>query len=273
MSSVIDAAFENSFDDYAEVADSVKWKLRLLTVEYIFRIIRTTTFSQEVRKLLGCDTKVITKLKKEVLSNGRIMRDLKLYMLQRSINYKGSCGLQVSATDKRLFLKLAKYKREQMAKWCSHCVYTNKELDDLVIYCWKETETHTRKFVYRKMRFIFTYTHNTVEDICHLLKVEMMEKLLFDFHNLKTELHAKNFAKQVIRNLGQNFIEANATQKNTVLVTESEKSPEFNHLIKTLSLDFNGGVNNIADTKTYSHDNLLTFLSVFKFRSRITSSE
>lgn len=269
MSSVIDAVFEKCLDSYGSVPDSVKWKIRLLTTDYTFRIIKTTTFSQEVRKLLGCDTKAITKLKKEILSNGKIMRDLKLYLLQRSIDYKGKCGLDISPTDRRIFSKMAKYKQDQLAKWCQHCVYTNKELDDLIVYCWKITEVRTRKFVYRKMRFIFTYTHHTVEDICHLLKVQMMEKLLFDFHNLKSELHAKNFANQIIRNMGHNFIESNATQKNTVLVTEGEKSPEFNHLIKTLSLDFNGGENNISDTRSYTNDNLLTFLSVFKFRSRI----
>lgn len=229
-----------NLDGYWELPGKLQWNIMRSSIDYIFKFIGATDFRNELRKY--SDSQDIVKVQRNIISKGFLTKDLKIHLLRRSL------GLNAEnlGESNKIFNKLSSEQVLKLRKLAEGAILNKKELDDLLLLCIEECRVYMRKFVNKKMKFLMKTKTHTLEDICNLLFLECLQSLLFVYPRFKSELHAVNTMKTIIKNVGKNYIETHTRQKRNhysdshTIKVQSLYAKDSQEILNNLYADSNG---------------------------------
>lgn len=189
------------------------------TVQYVFRFRSASAYKKLFENVVGEKTRVID-LRRSLLSDGYVMKNLKLYLYYTHINRKQdpsdvSRAFHVKARDRYLYKALSVETRSHFArlKTEGRNAMTLYGFDQALTGGLASVRDYTRKFVHRKMRFIMTSQSQEVHDIAAHLEIDGMQAVMFFYPNIESNEHLINIMKRTIHNSGINYIDKFTTEK------------------------------------------------------------
>lgn len=182
---------------------------------FIFRAINASQFTKHLKEVYNLDSKACLEVRTSINNNGYIMMHVKPYLFK--------C-FKEDIQEKKKYMPIAvkygvKEKDAQLVKYMDRDVY--EKLDPLKEYMalspmklkhfmeknYKTLYTYTSKYVYRKMRFLFSSANGVSDvDLIHDCILHGYMHLLLAYPKILKELHALNICKRAIHNHGMNII-------------------------------------------------------------------
>jgi hypothetical protein len=180
----------------------------------------------------GLSRKEANAFREAVLWDGYIMRNLKLWLFRchrRGLTRKEGLALckkfGLKKDDAKAYYYYLRYVKKSMPKIYSLC-YSPKKFEAWMAECIEEVNTFTMKFVYKKLKFVFSGQGLKAEDIAMDLYLKGMQALCFYMPRVETREHAVNIIKKVIANHGKNIIGKNTTQKAGRIIAQHDGTDE-----------------------------------------------
>lgn len=208
---IIDTLAESSFSKELKPTELVK--IRRVSFAFLFRVITNKQFIDKLEVLVDSRSEA-RDFKKKLMWKGDIALKLKLFLYNAKVNklssrraVAGRRHYQVGVLDAqeaykelkwlspKLKMKYKENNKESVEEW-------NTWLEAIL----EEVRLFTRKFVYRKLRFVVEANGLEFEDIIMELYGKAINTLYFYYPNIDSQLHAVNIAKRVIHNHGINVI-------------------------------------------------------------------
>jgi hypothetical protein len=182
-------------------------------LEYLFRVKNV----RQVTKLFRQLGLLFSPIKDPLISNGYLMKNVKLWLYYRHCN-GATLGLtsmfEVRVEDYKLHHYVSSTLDKHFRSWryAGYKALTLIGFDRSVFKVYTSVETYTKKFVYRKMRFIVNAQSVTPLDLVNDCRDKALAALMHKYPCVETMLHAQNLARRTIKNHGMNLIDHYTTQ-------------------------------------------------------------
>ncbi len=190
----------------------VREEVRRDCVRLLFRKVNNRTFTKEVKEKVGACPQVF---KDALLWSGPLIKDFKLFTiyakkkkLEEKEVLRHASKYSLSPSDAKLFMHTHDVKIPRHIPAYSIAEY-NRLLEGVA----REVGVFTKKFVYRKMRFIINSTGCEANDLVSELIGCALQSVSYMFPYVDSYGHLVNIAKQTIHQRGVNLMISNATDK------------------------------------------------------------
>lgn len=191
---------------------------------YLFKVGTIRTLKEEIGSVVNAST-----LRKEVIREGYILKNCKLYMYARcldSTTKPSSYGVsredavfidRIFRVHSTLVRTIRGYKRAK------YRAFSLRDFDHMLgtLLDSKELHLFIEKFISKKLRFLVKSFNLPRADISSTLKNQAIYALYRAFPVFSSWLHFVNVAKQAIRNRGLNLIKENTTGSRQRLTRSS----------------------------------------------------
>lgn len=213
---VLESHFSNTVEDFISLNKKQKIECQTATFDYIFKACSASAYEAKLRHIIRRPVRLI-EARRNLLKNGYLMQDVKLFLLQKSCGVRKPIDL---GYDNRLWRYTTTQQRDRLKKLGKNVPILKDDFDEFIIYLLENTRDYTAKFVRRKMTFIKTSQGLEYSDIESFITIESLQNILFTYPNFDSIEHALNSMKRIIHNVGINFIDSNTTQKAGRLISE-----------------------------------------------------
>ncbi len=210
-------------------------------IQYMFKHISAAQFTSLFREAVGNKNFRVIELRRTLVNKGYYVKNLKLwlyywYKTKTPVNAKALKSFHIREEDSTLHRTLNTDSLD-MFETIAKKGYKEKtilEFDQAVERQIHETATFIRKFVYRKMRFIFEMHGMDPDDICKKLTADGLQAVMFTYPRIETTEHLANILKRTAHNSGVNFIETYTT-KGRARLRSNTKVNEDSRVVVPLS--------------------------------------
>lgn len=212
----LESHFIETIDSFASLNKDQKVACQTATFDYIFKACSASAYEAKLRHIIRRPVRLI-EARRNLLKNGYLMQDVKLYLLQKSCGVKRPINI---GYDKKLWGYTTTKQRARLKQLGKNVPIIKDDFDEFLVYLIENTRDYTAKFVRRKMTFIKTSQGLDYSDIESFITIEALQNILFTYPNFDSIEHALNSMKRIIHNVGINFIDSNTTQKAGRLINE-----------------------------------------------------
>lgn len=255
------------------------------SIQYVFKHISAAKFTSLVRDTVADKNFRVIELRRTLISKGYILKNLKLWLYfwykdKPAVNEKVLRSFGIKKMDETLHKQLDEPTLKMLAALAKKG-YKAKglyEFDSALEYAVTNSDyvTFVRKFVYRKMRFIFEMHGMDPDDICKKLTADGMQAAMFMYPKIESMEHFINIVKRTAHNSGINFIEKYTT-KGRGRLRSGAKLNEDSRIIVPLSSpevkDFLATNENGIHIDGKAYDSLTTCLSVSRITDKYTGKK
>lgn len=282
----IERVIRKYYQSYPTLAVKDQRLLFNYCIQYLFKHISAAKFTTLVRETIN-DKKfrVIEMRRTLLLSKGYFLKNLKLW-LYHWYKVKPQVTKLVLKTYgvKSMDADLHKMLDDSTKKMLGGLVkkgYADKtllEFDDALVYIalHKDYVAFVRKFVYRKMRFIFEMHGTDPDDICKELTADGLQAAMFMYPRIESMEHLMNIVKRTAHNSGINYIDKYTT-KGRGRLRSGAKANEDSRIVVPLSSpevkEFLSTDENGIHIDGKSYDALTTQLSVSRVTNQYTGKK
>ncbi len=187
--------------------------LRRATVSYIFRIIGSTEYKKKLTTLLPTASKqTIINISRDILKNGYIMKNIKLWLyclsyydLTSSRKRKDIAKDFAVHDDDFILIKTIKDIPE-IIKLHKFAAMELSDFDYTVGLTLISLKPYIGKFVNRKMRYIQMYHTMSASDLIGDLTCDALSVVMLYYPCIKSSEHLSNIMKVKIKNSGSNMM-------------------------------------------------------------------
>lgn len=281
----IERVIRKYYPSYATLAIKEQRLLVNYSIQYLFKHISAAKFTSLVRTSVNDKDFRVIELRRTLINKGYLIKNTKLWLYYwykekptvnestlRSFGIKKmdeSLHKQLDTTTLKMLADLAKkgYKAKGVYEFDAALEYAVTNSDYVAF---------VRKFVYRKMRFIFEMHGMDPDDICKKLTADGMQAAMFMYPKIESMEHFINIVKRTAHNSGINFIEKYTT-KGRGRLRSGAKLNEDSRIIVPLSSpevkDFLATNENGIHIDGKPYDSLTTCLSVARVTSQYTGKK
>lgn len=186
------------------------------TIRYIYRITNAMEYSRRFRKIYGKTLRVID-LRKEIISDGYVMKNFKLWLyyvyangLVRKQRQETAAMFGIAEQDIEILSFVSDYKKDfdKMVK-AGYKALTLDRLDknlDAQLKS-KHLRDYAAKFVYKKMKFIVQTQSVEHQDLIQEVMGLAVKAIYFYYPRIETFKHCQNILKKTLNHAGKNLIE------------------------------------------------------------------
>lgn len=197
--------------------------VRQVVLRYIFRLIGSTEFKKTILKLSpASDKSLILKISRDILKNGYIMKNIKLWLYCLSYhNLAGSRKRKEVADDFKILEQdygLINVLRSipEISKLHKYPSMELHEFDEVVGNQLRKLKPYIGKFVNKKMKYIQMFHTLSSADLCSDLMYEAIAVVMFYYPRIQNTQHLENIMKVKVRNTGCNMMDWYGNTKRCV---------------------------------------------------------
>lgn len=282
----IERVIRKYYLDYPSLPSKDQRLLVNYCIQYLFKAISASKFTTLVRETIGeKDFRVIEMRRTLLLSKGYFLKNLKLWLYywykeKPSVTKTLLKSYGVKAMDEEVH-KVLDDTTKKMLEGLVKKGYKDKtlmEFDDALAYVTlhKDYVTFVRKFVYRKMRFIYEMHGQDPDDICKELTADSLQAAMFMYPKIESMDHLMNIVKRTAHNSGINYIEKYTT-KGRGRLRSGAKPNEDSRVVIPLSSpevkDFLATNENGIHIDGKPYDSFTTQISVSRITSKYTGKK
>ncbi len=255
-------------------------------IQYLFKAISASKFTSLVRETIGNkDFRVIELRRTLLLSKGYFLKNLKLWLYfwykeKPHVTKMVLKSYGVKSMDADIHKVLDDASKKMLADMVKKG-YKNKtllEFDSALAYVamHKDYVAFVRKFVYRKMRFIYEMHGQDPDDICKELTADSLQAAMFMYPRIESMEHLMNIVKRTAHNSGINYIEKYTTKGRGRLRSGAKPNEDSRVVIPMSSpeaKDFLATDENGTHIDGKSYDSFTTRISVERVTSKYSGKK
>jgi len=237
------------YPQYSNLKAGDKHSLSCAVLMYIFRGISSAELTKEIRYYFG---KVpVQDFRAALMHNGYLLRNVKAYLLYCTKRDAYHCYndarhlaefYKIRKRDISLayYLILSPSLRQLLLRYAKqYSCLSLRRIERNLNHITKEVEVYTKKFVKRKLRFIYTSSPSVEEqDLVNELLSKGVQSVLTMYPCIESMQHAINIAKRSIHNHGINLILKSTSKSRNVLTQDKE-----GHFLRTM-VSYDAGESN-----------------------------
>jgi len=203
-------------------------KIMTHTMRYMFRLVSAHEMTRAIRVDLEDPSVRIIDYRKEI-QEGYIIKNIKFwvwYIIANRLSKKKSMKIMsefgIRDDDRCLAFVAKKYLDRDLVKLAKkYDAHSLHEFKSITEKCLKETESYTKKFAYRKLRFLIA-DGTTMDDIHMELNYWGLYTIILQYPQIDDMKHCLNLYRRGVHNHGINMIKKATTAKNNVLVQNGD---------------------------------------------------